>query len=202
MGVQSLGFHLHALTNETRMAKLPSTLPVGVEPVLRSSACSPSLQRELNRWVVLRCSACTHQWFLGGVRCKSVSDHDRGRTVSSSSMGTMTSWCEKCSKQEFSSSRELACLPETARKRGDLRHLQHHLHVHQAHEVRQGRAERGGGRAECKTTLRNGAKPVTSAAPSARSRRGRSTRRRARHRRGWAANEGELRVFHEGNSAK
>ena len=51
------------------MAKLPSTLPVGVEPALRlSSACSPSLPRKLVRWVGRRrrCDACTHQW-LGGI---------------------------------------------------------------------------------------------------------------------------------------
>ena len=37
------------LKHETRKAKLPSTLSVGVEPVLRSSACSPSLPRKLVR---------------------------------------------------------------------------------------------------------------------------------------------------------
>ena len=38
--------------HETIKAKLPSTLPVGVEPVLRSSACSPSLPRKLVRWIM------------------------------------------------------------------------------------------------------------------------------------------------------
>ena len=47
VGVQSIDLNPH----ETRKAKLPSTLPVGVEPVLRSSACSPSLPRKLVRWV-------------------------------------------------------------------------------------------------------------------------------------------------------
>ena len=51
---------------ETIKMKLPSTLPVGVEPVLRSSACSPSLPRKLVRWVGRRCAACTHQWLIGG----------------------------------------------------------------------------------------------------------------------------------------
>jgi len=83
--------------HETRKAKLPSTLPVGVEPVLRSSACSPSLPRKLIRWVWRRCSACTHQSLIGGVRCLGGSNHDRGQTVTSSSMSTMTSWCVKCS---------------------------------------------------------------------------------------------------------
>ena len=45
--------------HETIQAKLPSTLPVGVEPVLRSSACSPTLPRKLVRWVVWGCAACT-----------------------------------------------------------------------------------------------------------------------------------------------
>jgi len=83
--------------HETIKAKLPSTLPVGVEPVLRSSACSPSLPRKLVRWVVMRWPACTHQWLIGGVRCVSGSNHDRGQTATSSSMSTMTSWCVKCS---------------------------------------------------------------------------------------------------------
>jgi len=38
--------------------------------------------------------------------------------------------------------------PQAVRRRGDLRHLQHRLHVHQAHEVRQGRVGKGGGCAE------------------------------------------------------
>ena len=38
-----------ASSHETMKAKLPSTLPVVVEPVLRSSACSPSLPRQLVR---------------------------------------------------------------------------------------------------------------------------------------------------------
>ena len=83
--------------HETRKAKLPSTLPVGVEPVLRSSACSPSLPRKLVRWVVRRCTACTHQWLIGWVRWLCGSNHDRMQTATSSSMSTMTSWCVKCS---------------------------------------------------------------------------------------------------------
>jgi len=83
--------------HETRKAKLPSTLPVGVEPVLRSSACSPSLPRKLVRWMVRRCAACTHQWLIGGMRWLHGSNHDRGQTVTSGSMSTMTSWCVKCS---------------------------------------------------------------------------------------------------------
>jgi len=83
--------------HETRKAKLPSTLPVGVEPVLRSSACSPSLPRKLVRWVVRGCAACTHQWVIGGMRCIGGSTQDRMQTVTSSSTSTMTSWCVKCS---------------------------------------------------------------------------------------------------------
>jgi len=83
--------------HETRKAKLPSTLPVGVEPVLRSSACSPSLPRKLVRWVVRRWPACTHQWVIGRMRWLGGSDHHRMQTVTSSSMSTMTSWCVKCS---------------------------------------------------------------------------------------------------------
>ena len=83
--------------HETIQAKLPSTLPVGVEPVLRSSACSPTLPRKLVRWVVRRCSACTHQWLIGGMRWLHGSNHDRMQTVTSGSMSTMTSWCVKCS---------------------------------------------------------------------------------------------------------
>jgi len=83
--------------HETIKAKLPSTLPVGVEPVLRSSACSPSLPRKFVRWVGRRCAACTHQWIIGTMRCVIVSDHDRMQTVTSSSTSTMTSWCVKCS---------------------------------------------------------------------------------------------------------
>jgi len=83
--------------HETIKAKLPSTLPVGVEPVLRSSACSPSLPRKLVRWVGREWAACTHQWVIGGVRCLGGSTHDRGQTVTSSSTSTMTSWCVKCS---------------------------------------------------------------------------------------------------------
>jgi len=84
-------------SHETMMAKLPSTLPVGVEPVLRSSACSPTLPRKLVRWVVMRWSACTHQWLIGGMRCMGGSNHDRMQTATSSSTNTMTSWCVKCS---------------------------------------------------------------------------------------------------------
>ena len=83
--------------HETIKAKLPSTLPVGVEPVLRSSACSPSLPRKLNRWVGRGWPACTHQWVIGGMRWLIGSNHDRMQTVTSSSMSTMTSWCVKCS---------------------------------------------------------------------------------------------------------
>jgi len=83
--------------HETIKAKLPSTLPVGVEPVLRSSACSPSLPRKLVRWV-RRCSACSHQWVIGRRRWFCGSHHDRTQTVTSSSMSAMTSWCVKCSK--------------------------------------------------------------------------------------------------------
>jgi len=83
--------------HETIKAKHPSTLPVGVEPVLRSSACSPKLPRKLVRWVVRRCAACTHQWLIGGMRWLHGSNHDRGQTVTSGSMSTMTSWCVKCS---------------------------------------------------------------------------------------------------------
>jgi len=83
--------------HETIKAKLPSTLPVGVEPVLRSSACSPSLPRKLFRWVVRGCSACTHQWLIGRMRWVGGSNHDRMQTATSSSMSTMTSWCVKCS---------------------------------------------------------------------------------------------------------
>jgi len=84
-------------SHETRKAKLPSTLPVGVEPVLRSSACSPTLPRKLVRWVEMGCSACTHQWLIGGVRWLYGSAHDRMQTATSSSTSTMTSWCVKCS---------------------------------------------------------------------------------------------------------
>jgi len=83
--------------HETIKAKLPSTLPVGVEPVLRSSACSPSLPRQLVRWLVMRWPACTHQWLIGGLRWMGGSHHDRGQTATSSSTSTMTSWCVKCS---------------------------------------------------------------------------------------------------------
>jgi len=83
--------------HETIKAKLPSTLPVGVEPVLRSSACSPSLPRKLVRWVGRGWAACTHQWLIGGLRCLGGSNHDRGQTATSSSMSTMTSWWVKCS---------------------------------------------------------------------------------------------------------
>ena len=82
--------------HETIKAKLPSTLPVGVEPLLRSSACSPSLPRKLIRWV-RGWPACTHQWLIGRRRCKGGSNHDRMQTATSSSMSTMTSWCVKCS---------------------------------------------------------------------------------------------------------
>ena len=84
-------------SHETMMAKLPSTLPVGVEPVLRSSACSPSLPMKLVRWIGRGCAACTHQWLIGGMRWLRGSDHDRGQTVTSGSTSTMTSWCVKCS---------------------------------------------------------------------------------------------------------
>jgi len=83
--------------HETIKAKLPSTLPVGVEPVLRSSACSPSLPRKLIRWILRGWPACTHQWVIGGVRWQSGSNHDRMQTATSSSTSTMTSWCVKCS---------------------------------------------------------------------------------------------------------
>jgi len=66
--------------HEIITAKLTSTLPVGVEPVLRSSACSPSLPRKLVRWVGRRCAACTHQWLIGGVRWMGGSNHDRMQT--------------------------------------------------------------------------------------------------------------------------
>jgi len=84
-------------SHETIKAKLPSTLPVGVEPVLRSSACSPSLPRKFIRWVGMRSTACTHQWLIGRMRCEGGSDHDRMQTATSASMSTMTSWCVKCS---------------------------------------------------------------------------------------------------------
>jgi len=83
--------------HETIKAKLPSTLPVGVKPVLRSSACSPSILRKLVRWVRRGWPACTHQWLIGGMRCLGGSNHDRMQTATSSSMSTMTSWCVKCS---------------------------------------------------------------------------------------------------------
>jgi len=83
--------------HETIKAKHPSTLPVGVEPVLRSSACSLSLPMKLIRWNGRRCSACTHQWLIGRMRWLGGSNHDRMQTVTSSSMSTMTSWCVKCS---------------------------------------------------------------------------------------------------------
>ena len=82
---------------ETIKAKLPSTLPVEVEPVLRSSACSPSLPRKFVRWVGRGWPACTHQWLIGRLRWVCGSNHDRMQTVTSSSMSTMTSWCVKCS---------------------------------------------------------------------------------------------------------
>jgi len=84
-------------SHETIKAKPPSTLPVGVEPVLRSSACSPSLPRKLVRWVGMGWVACTHQWLIGGMRWLGGSDHDRMQTATSSSTSTMTSWCVKCS---------------------------------------------------------------------------------------------------------
>jgi len=83
--------------HETIKAKLPSTLPIGVEPVLRSSACSPSLPRKLIRWSGRGWPACTHQLLIGGRRWLGRSCHDRMQTVTSSSMSTMTSWCVKCS---------------------------------------------------------------------------------------------------------
>jgi len=83
--------------HETIKAKLPSTLPVGVEPVLRSSACSPSLPRKLVRWVGMGCAACTHQWVIGIMRWLHGSNHDRMQTVTSSSTSTMTNWYMKCS---------------------------------------------------------------------------------------------------------
>jgi len=83
--------------HETRKAKLPSTLPVGVEPVLRSSACSPSLPRKLVRWVRRGCVVCTHQCIIGRMRCIDGSNHDRMQTATISSMSMMTSWCVKCS---------------------------------------------------------------------------------------------------------
>ena len=84
-------------SHETIKAKLPSTLPIGVEPVLRSSACSPSLPRKLIRCMVGRCAACTHQLLIGGMRWLRGSDHDRMQTATSGSMSMMTSWCVKCS---------------------------------------------------------------------------------------------------------
>jgi len=87
--------------HETIKAKLPSTLPVGVEPVLRSSACSPSLPRQFIRWVVMGCSACTHQWLIGRIGWLGGSHHDRMQHVTSGSMSTMTSWCVKCSNTKI-----------------------------------------------------------------------------------------------------
>jgi len=84
-------------SHETIKAKLPSTLPVGVEPVLRSSACSPSLPRKLVCWMVRGWPACTHQYLIGRMRWLGGSNHDRMQTVTSSSTSTMTSWCVKCS---------------------------------------------------------------------------------------------------------
>ena len=43
VGVQSICLNDEALSHETIKAILPSTLPVGVKPVLRSSVCSPLL---------------------------------------------------------------------------------------------------------------------------------------------------------------
>jgi len=83
--------------HEIIKAKLPSTLPVGVEPVLRSSACSPSLPMKFFCWVIRRCAACTHQCLIGWRRWLGGSNHDRMQTVTSSSTSTMTSWCVKCS---------------------------------------------------------------------------------------------------------
>jgi len=83
--------------HETIKAKLPSTLPVGVEPVLRSCACSPSLPRNLVRWIGRGWPACTHQWLIGGMRWLYGSDQDRMQTATSSTTSTMTSWCVKCS---------------------------------------------------------------------------------------------------------
>jgi len=83
--------------HETIKAKLPSTLLVGVEPVLRSSACSPSLPRKFVRWVGRGWTACTHQFLIGGMRWLGGSNHDRMQTVTSGSTSTMTSWCVKCS---------------------------------------------------------------------------------------------------------
>jgi len=83
--------------HETMKAKLPSTLPVGVKPVLRSSACSPSLPRKFVRWNGRGWPACTHQWLIGRLRWLGGSNHDRGQTATSSSTSTMTSWCVKCS---------------------------------------------------------------------------------------------------------
>jgi len=97
VGVQSIGFNEEALITRDKEGKTPMTLPVGVEPVLRSSACSPSLPRKLFRWVGRGCSACTHQWLIGWRRCMGGSNHDRLQTVTSGSMSTMTSWCVKCS---------------------------------------------------------------------------------------------------------
>jgi len=58
--------------------------------------------------------------------------------------------------------------PQTVRRRGGgLRHLQHRLHVHQVYEVRQGQAVEGEGRPKKPA---HGAKPATSAPPSARNR--------------------------------
>ena len=51
VGVESICYNPELSPHETRKAKLPSTLLVGVELVLRSSACSPSLPRKLVRWV-------------------------------------------------------------------------------------------------------------------------------------------------------
>jgi len=83
--------------HETMMAKHPLTLPVGVEPVLRSSACSPSLPRKFVRWSGRGWPACTHQWVIGRMRWMGGSNHDRMQTATSSSTSTMTSWCVKCS---------------------------------------------------------------------------------------------------------
>jgi len=83
--------------HETIKAKHPSKLPVGVEPVLRSSTYSPSLPRKFVRWVGRGWPACTHQWVIGGMRWLSGSNHDRMQTVTSGSMSTMMSWCVKCS---------------------------------------------------------------------------------------------------------
>ena len=97
VGVSLVYYNEEAFITLNERGENPLEIARGSEACARSSTCSPSLPRMLVRWVVRRCSACTHQCFIGRMRRLCGSNHDRMQTVTSSSMSTMTSWCVKCS---------------------------------------------------------------------------------------------------------